>query len=224
MSLKMGSYIRVKCEMAGRELVFLLDTGASISLVKFNKLFHDFPINSNSISNIQGIKKGYVQTLGLTNSRILIDNFDINHSFHVVDNEFPIPADGIMGLDFIRNFKCQIDYENWRLTIRRNNFHDKLTIPIYDQPSTNSNDNENVFAIPARCEVVRRVNIITDDGQKVIPNQEIEPGVFIGRCIVDRHTTCVRILNTKNENVILTNPKISVEDLSDYVMFNIIFY
>lgn len=154
--------------------------------------------------------------MGLTDSYVLINDCVLNHSFHVVSDDFPIPADGIIGLDFIRGFRCKVDFFNWKLTIRRNNFHEKLVIPIYDQPSANTCYYQNTFAIPARCEVVRRVTVTTVDNEKFIPSQEIRPGVFIGRTIVDKRISYVRILNTNDESVIVTDPDIKVEDLSDY--------
>lgn len=163
--------------MAGKTLIFLLDTGASISLVKFNKILFNTPINNNIISHISGIKEGFIQTIGLTTSDIEIGNFSLNHNFHVVNDNFPIPADGIIGLDFIHKYKCKLDYFKWELTIRKNTFHDKLRIPIYDQPSTNSSDYFNTFAIPARCEVVRRITLTNEEVDKVVPNQLIQPGV-----------------------------------------------
>lgn len=220
MVLGLSSYIKVKCQMSGRDLIFLLDTGASISLVKRNVIYDDFPIDTNTISFISGIKKGFIRTLGLVNSDVLIDGCKLNHSFNVVDEEFPIPADGIMGLDFVRKFKCKIDFFKWKLTIRRNSSHGNMVIPIYDQPSADTCYYQNSFGIPARCEVVRRVTVTAEKSEVFVDNQEIQPGVFIGRTLIDKYNTYVRILNTNEENVIIQSPVIRAESLSDYDVYD----
>lgn len=206
--------------MSGNYLTFLLDTGASISLIRCSKLLFDFPVDSSAISHISGIKKGFIQTMGVTFSDLLIDDSTLRHSFHVVGNDFPIPADGIIGLDFLRKYKCKLDFFKWKLTIRRSESHSKLTIPIFDHPSTNSNDCQNVFAVPARCEVVRRINVTTDGYDKLVHNQEIQPGVFIGRTIISGQNSYIRILNSNDENVTVTEPPIAMDDLSDYTVVN----
>lgn len=47
----------------------------------------------------------------------------INHCFHVVPDNFPIPYDGLIGNDFIKRYKCHIDYEN-----------DSLRLGVYQIP------------------------------------------------------------------------------------------
>lgn len=150
--------------MSENKCTFLLDTGASISIFKSNKLVPTHPVNFNSTCKITGIQKGAVTTLCLTKGKIYFGNEIVEHEFHV-DSDFPIPVDGILGLDFIEGHKCKLDYDNWNLTVKINN-RQAISIPIFDSP-----DGQGQFLIvPARSEVVRRIELTTKEDYILIHN------------------------------------------------------
>jgi len=73
----------------------------------------------------------------------------------MVNLQFAIPCDGILGIDFIKKYNCQLDVklsEDW-LIIRPNN----LKFPIY-VPITYSSGNNSII-LPARSQVVRKIKI-----------------------------------------------------------------
>lgn len=132
MNLSLGSYILIYCEATGTTNTFLLDTGATISTLKCSRLLKIVQINP--YRKCRGIIEGLLTTQGAIVTDISIgDNILLNHSFQIVDDKFPVPADGILGLDFITIFNCVLDYgQEWKLTIRPDN-SPSTTIPIYDQ-------------------------------------------------------------------------------------------
>ena len=70
--------------------------------------------------------------------------------------------------------------------------------------------------LPARSQVVRRVHIASKRGALLVPNQEIQPGIYIANTIVQGNNAYVRILNTNSCDTALNTMEIITEDLSDY--------
>lgn len=95
--------------MTGGETVTLLvDTGADISLFKRTKISPRQPVNRADNIKIQGVTDGLTYSIGRTETQLYIDDFTLNHTFHIVENNFPIPSDGILGRDFITKYKCKL--------------------------------------------------------------------------------------------------------------------
>lgn len=176
----------------GKRLIFLVDTGADISILKEEADYFN-SIQDDSIINIQGISQEIIESKGLTSIELQTDKYIIPHSFHIVNQQFPIPCDGIIGIDFIKKFNCQLDFkpkEDWFI-IRPNN----LKFPIYVPITYNSGNNR--ILLPARSQVVRKINITSiEDTNILIPNQEIETGIYVANTISTSNDVYIRILNT----------------------------
>lgn len=87
----------------------------------------------------------------MINTEIQTGKFVIPHNFHVVNFEFPIPCDGILGIDFIKKYNCQLDFkpnEDWFI-LRPNNLKYPISVPI------TYNAGNNTTLLPAKSEVVR---------------------------------------------------------------------
>jgi len=112
---------------SGKELVFLLDTGVEISILKENS--DNFQnIQDNHIINIQGISQKVTKSKGL----IQTSKYIIPHDFHIVNMQFAIPCDGILGIDFSKRYNCQLDFkpsEDW-LIIRPNKNRERVVIDV----------------------------------------------------------------------------------------------
>lgn len=200
--------------MTGRFNTYLLDTGATISILKIDKLLPEIQINDLFPCRISGISKGLISSFGTVESELLIDRYALKHTFHIVDEDFPIPCDGIIGLDFIKRFRCCMDYGNqWKLTIRTHAFGNIVT-EIYETPDGSS------LTIPARCEVIRRIEIAPGYGDVYIKNQEIADGIFVGRTIISRSEPYVRVVNTNDEIAVLSNVVVESENLSNYEVYD----
>ncbi len=62
----------------------------------------------------------------------------------------------------------------------------KIILNILEGPD------ENNFAIPPRCEVIRRFHVSSNNDSRFVPNQELCPGVFTTNTIVDSHNALRR--------------------------------
>lgn len=110
----------------------------------------------------------------------------------MIEQNLPIPTDGILGRDFLCKYFCTIDYDTWMLSGRSNS--DTFEIPIHDDIDGN------IF-LPPRCEVFRRINIADTQNTFLIKSNEVEPGVFISNSIVNCNNPFIKFLNSTNETV-----------------------
>jgi len=97
-NLSQNIFVSFNHVATGKELVFLVDTGADISIVKENSdVFHD--IQDNYIMDIRGISQEVIKSKGLTSIGIQTTQYIIQHDFHIVDLHF----DNILEMNFIKN-------------------------------------------------------------------------------------------------------------------------
>lgn len=75
--------------------------------------------------------------------------------------------------------------------------------------------------LPARSEVIRKIEIKSNDDYVLIPNQRLSDHVYVARTLVDRRDPRIKIMNTHTEIVTLKNVKINSEKLSKYTIFDL---
>ena len=202
-------FVKIKNLNSGNVLTFLVDTGADISLIKVINSEHS-SVNAQNKTTITGIGEGSISSIGSAPLELHIENIVITHNFHVVSNDFPIPCDGIIGMDFLTEYNCQLDFNKNEdsLLIRPQNFN-MVSIPI-----SNSCINHSML-LPARSEVIRKISTnIQED--LLVPNQEIASGVFIANSIVSGKNSFIRIMNTTKSNIVVDTSSIKTEKLDDY--------
>lgn len=200
--------------MNNRKYLFLIDTGASVSVIKKDEIPSSMPITQvNTIINGIG---GQITSLGQVSLKLISENYDtFSHNFHVFTN-LPLQASGILGLDFLSSYKCNIDLANNILVINYNGITSYL--PIFDKP-----DYTNCITIPARCEIIHYVYLANDVNEDcIVCAREIEKDVFLGAAIVKPKNgrIPVKILNLREEEVKLENFVPEVELLNEYQACN----
>lgn len=210
LNLNLSIFVNIKIEHSNDKVTLLVDTGADISLIKLAHFTQD-QINTNRISTLSGIGQGKIKSIGTTHFDLRYKNFLIPHTFHVVNDDFPIPCDGIIGMDFIKKYNCVLDFnEDFDcLVLRPPNFPQQIEIEI-------TNTCNEHLTLPARSEVIRHIKLLTTSQDILIPHQEIQPGVFIASTLVKANNAFIRILNTNKNTVTIKEPQISTEDLNDY--------
>ena len=113
--------LQIKVRVDEQEVMALVDTGASKTLIK-SKFAHE--IYSSDKKNISGLGNKLVKLMGESAVSLLICGTDFNwKSLVVEDND--IGYDMILGQDFIRHHKMRIDLKRRKLTFQRS---DKATI------------------------------------------------------------------------------------------------
>lgn len=197
-----------------KDNVFLVDTQADISVLKESCIKYADEINNDEIIDIRGVTEGITESLGTVATEIIHDGFEIDQTFHVVPDEFNIGADGILGKDFLKKYRCNISYENMLITFQNGN--DTIEIPLHGGPD------EDTIILPARCEVARQIRIQTCvKGGRLIDSQQIADGVFIAKTIIDTKKPIVRIINTTSKVQILKLGAVKTESLENFKIYTI---
>lgn len=209
-----SDFILLNISISNYKCSFLLDTQADISLIKRRVLHSFIHLNTDDLVDITGVTDSPITTLGNIDAVIGNEYFHINHVLHVVPNSFHIPSDGILGKDFMKKYKCNIDYESMLLTFYLN--EQLITVPILEGP------HDNVIVLPARSEIIRKFDLKKKfDTPQIVDSQEIIKGVFIARTIVDSSQPLLKIMNTTNEVKVINNTRLNTESLSDYDVYTL---
>lgn len=206
------NYIIVKCKNSKQNLKFLIDTGADISICKLENIAQDTIIDINKKCKLTGITKQETLTLGSVQLQLDFQCDVVKHSFHAVEQDFPIDTDGIIGRDFLTRYMCKIDYETQTLTVILDNT--EVVTPLYINKNA-----FNIIRIPPRTEIITPINLNLDQ-DSVILNEEIQTGVFIANSIVPSKGIChLKILNTTETEIIINKVKPKLIPLSNYFYF-----
>lgn len=188
---------------------FLIDSGADISLIK-QAFAPELGINSNDITSLTGIGKGEIRTLGsLRLSMNFKSNLKIDHTIHVVGNDFPIEEDGILGRDFFNKHSVDIRYSNNELGIAGHSV--KFT-----------NETRSHIVLPARSETVIEIGTPTNDLMICLAT-EIRTGIYTPHTLIQPidNKASILVANTLERDEIITNFKPQVEQLNATVLSNI---
>ena len=120
---------------------------------------------------------------------------------YVVGNDFPMEYDGIIGLDFLKEHKVVCDYEKKEVKISG------ITFKLKPYEKT---------VLKPRSETI--VRAVTNRNQPgVIQAMETEPGVYIGRCMVEpKNCMCtISVINTTDKPVEIRTPHVIIEDINE---------
>lgn len=142
----------------------------------------------------------------MANVNLFAKNVTLQHQFHVVPDEFNIPVDAIIGRDFIHKYVCDILHSKSLFVISN-----RVSIPLHFSIDTH-------IYIPPRAEVIRRFEI-DFDGDCVIDNMEISDGIFISRTIVNPKHAHIRVLNTTDNYVKISNKLTHFEPLKNFNIY-----
>lgn len=105
-------------EVEGGSISFLLDTGASASLINGAVLKREVleSINKNDAMNLRGLGNQVVQSIGTLETLLNINDHLYPCLFQVMNKELNLNTDGILGRDFLRD-KVKIDFVNREIKV-----------------------------------------------------------------------------------------------------------
>ncbi|KAM0735252.1 Retrovirus-related Pol polyprotein from transposon 17.6 [Formica fusca] len=143
----------------------MVDSGSSVNLVKIETL-KNTPIDVKDTLRLKGISKKPIRALGSTTFEIM----GRKTKFYVVKNDFGVPADGIIGANFLKHNNAIVDYKHKCLV-----FED-IRVPFFE--------NEKVM-IPSRSIVDIAFNITNPEKKEgYIPRNESIKGLLLGEALV----------------------------------------
>lgn len=201
-------FVHISIASYSKTYSFLIDTGASLSATTYKHVCHlNIPFHKDSVT-INGLG-GQVQTIGYVYIPLSLKGRVINHKFFVFDS-LPILCNGIIGRDFLRRFNAHLDFNKNMLSL---NFglNQNVNLPI------NNTCTFNDFYIPSRSESVHfiQTEFKTDC---VICSEELQDGIYLASSIASpvNGMVPIKILNTTEKNITLSNISPTIHNLSDY--------
>lgn len=162
---------------------------------------------------MRGITNERTLSLGSVNINFIFSHLSLEHKIHVVPDDFPMPANGILGRDFIKRFHCLIDYGDMTFTIRPNGVPSVKT-QIFSEIAPNT------AVAPPNSETFKLFHINSTSFPCVIERQEIASHVFIPNTIAHSGECWIRVLNTNNDYKIIQTNKLQTSCTKDYNIFS----
>lgn len=204
----------VQFAINGDTYIWLIDTGASLSAVKRDVALSSGKYIVPKVTYIDGIG-GKITSHGIVHLDLTSKtNKNFNHKFHVF-TDLPLNVDGIIGQDFLMKYKGIINFEKELITLRNDEqFIDiplNLTVKNYEINHSNqiklASRSESIITIPSNSE-----------GDSVVLSNEIGEGIFLANTITQckNGKITVKILNTRDEEVIINNFTPQIRPLEDF--------
>ncbi|KAL6268001.1 hypothetical protein P5V15_001079 [Pogonomyrmex californicus] len=172
---------------------FLLDTDATLTLIKVENLKGDTLMRKNrlALTRVTGHK---IHTLGISATI----KREIRHIMYVIRDDFFINYEGILGFNFLNKQRAKCDHSKKQVHIGNITF--KL-YPLY----------KNTVLIPCSEIIIQAVtdrNIIG-----VVKVVETKPGVFIGNCLIapEGNVCPISAINITEESVKITMFLVTME-------------
>ncbi|CAB0029249.1 unnamed protein product, partial [Trichogramma brassicae] len=98
-----------------RDCNILVDTGSDLNLLKISRVSENALIDTQKLYTLYGISDGIVATQGRTNNNITLGGAKC--LVNIVDDNFPISFDGILGMEFLREQQAVLSFKENELVI-----------------------------------------------------------------------------------------------------------
>lgn len=193
---------------------FLIDTGASLSVVRYEDIIRwNIPYHIERV-RINGIG-GDIFSEGYTYLDLQYNDQYFRHKFYIIKN-LPCRTDGIIGQDFLSKFKCILNFELNTMTLIN---HDKAVTLLLQMGRLGFN---NFITLPPRCESLHYIDT-SYLHDCVVSSKTLCEGVYIASLIVTprKGRIPIKILNTRDVEVKLSYfmPSVSPLDSFDICSF-----
>lgn len=189
---------------------WLVDTGASLSAIRYEKLIQlNIPFQLGSIK-INGVC-GELYSEGFVHLSLTLNGKQFVHKFHVF-RDLCFTNDGILGLDFLNKYNGKLNLELNTLTLR-NYYDEEITLQL----QTGSKSNNEYIRVPPRCESIHFVRTCMKDECVIFPTELCE-GVFLAGSIAKPINDLIptQTLNTRDSEVSLGFFSQEIDSLNNY--------
>lgn len=207
----MNRAIRAKFILFNRSVSFIIDSGASCCIIDRAYIPKWVTVDDRKVINLRGVN-GTTVSLGCVYTYLRFGKYKFPVTFHVANN-LPNNITGLIGTDFLNQYKSCIDFEASNLTLTNNSV--SISVPL-------SNDEPVFLTIPARTEIIKFIS--TNETETcVVQGQEIISNVFIANTLANpvNGKLPVRIMNIRNQPVQLKNITLKTQKATEYEIFEI---
>ena len=164
-------------------------------------------MNIDGLIQLRGINEFPISTLGHCIINIEFNSGLIPHKFFVVNDDFPIKSDGILGLDFLTKHEAVINCSKLTCKINSQDF------PL-EQKILGISINDKLIIQP-RTQTIIPINVLNSLEKGIIPSKEISPNVFICSSLISKNFPISSVLNLNEESIEISIPSFELEPYSD---------
>ena len=194
----------------GGKLLFLVDTGSDISLLKPYKLDKTKQFDPEGRVKVKGVNGSTFQTLGTVQAVPYEGSVRTQFIFQLADKQVDHPCDGILGRDFLAHKGAKICYETGTSTLGTGNTKIHMPMNAKGQP-------KGVWrpVLPGRAKIVVRLPVEGTIDEGLTEKQEIREGVYLAGAItkVQAGYAITSIVNTTNETMEIDEPILRVAEV-----------
>lgn len=209
-----SDFISISSPQSENDILLLVDTEADVSIIKISTLKKGITYNATNPIAMRGITNERQHSMGSLNVFLKFKHLTIEHTLHLVEDDFPIPSNGIIGKDFLKRHNCLIDYRDMTLKVRPNGFR-PATVKIQNE------SNNGRTTVPARSETFKMFKIRSEKFPCLIETREIDKNIFIPTTIVHESDCWIRVLNVNDEDVTILTDILEPNDTDDYKIYAI---
>lgn len=201
-----GKLLRVNFECYKNKVNFIIDSGASCSIISSDLVPKNVKIDSEKTIKITGIN-GKSHSLGTIQTIIKYGDYAFKTLLHVANN-LPASVPALLGTDFLRYYGANINMQNMTLELWQE--HSNIIIPFENSPYS-------TLTIPARTEILTCIPTSLTE-ECVILNKQISPFVFVANSIATPKDgkIPIRIVNVANKPVCIKSLNVETKNLKDY--------
>lgn len=127
------AYTTLHLSNATRPVRFLIDSGACLCFVSSNIIKPHTPVDTTKTVIVTSATGHSVNTIALLHDTIFFNDMTFVHEFNLFNENLPIAADGILGMDFFLKFKAILNFSMSTFD---------LVIPISQQVSHSIEDDD----------------------------------------------------------------------------------
>jgi hypothetical protein len=206
-------FLKLKIDASKEEgLLFLVDTGADVSLLKGNKLVGTTEFNPEGKIEVKCVDGSTIETHGIVEAKIRLGSKSITHSFQLVNKQVDIPCDGILGRDFFQRTGAKICYETRTVTLYGEKYEligragqlEKRQIKVAQ------------ITLPPRSESIVRLPVAPGSPQiGITEKRELQEGIFLAATltsVVDGYAL-TSVLNTNEVETKVQEPVVELDEL-----------
>lgn len=198
MSDKNLNFIELNSENSkspNKKFKFLIDTGASVSLIKANKLTPESYFTSREKLNLLGLSPNNpVETVGSCKIPLHHSNGEFIAKFHIINQATNVPFDGLIGDDILQSENAIIDYKNQIIKFKSI----KGPIPLMFE---NQNPISNSIMLQPRSETLIEIDIKNPEIKEgILPDFPLPKGLYLSKAMVkvnQNKRVVASILNTR---------------------------
>lgn len=199
----------LECHCQNESFKFLIDTGASVSLLKYQEKLNnlDFDLDQGDKITLTGLSANApVETAGSCILNLHFHSQKVSAKFHLVTENHNLPHDGILGNDFLSTNGAIINLNKSQL------FLASLGRPI--EIVCKKEINSKSFILEPRSETVIEVDILNKNiSQGICPEIKIAEGVYLAKSLVkvNNNKALTTILNTADKKLRINKIQLELE-------------